>query len=243
MFANRAEAGRRLAGSLAHLAGGRHRRTRPGTRRACRSPTRVARALGAPLDVIVVRKLGRALPARAGHGCGRGGGRARPQPRGGTEPRTSARPSSRPPSSSERMVVAERAQRVSGPGIHASRSKGGRRCSSRTASPPGRPPAGPASWPGRLGADRVVLAAPVGPDGAEKQFLEQRRRGGRASSSRRAFQAVGQVYRDFGADQRRGGLGVTAQARRRPALRAAGTLTEAARQAPDRSLDHLSARW
>ena len=61
MFRNRAEAGRRLAGSLGHLKG-------PDTvvlglpRGGVPVAARVAAALGAPLDVLVVRKLG--LPGR-----------------------------------------------------------------------------------------------------------------------------------------------------------------------------------
>jgi putative phosphoribosyl transferase len=68
LFADRTDAGRRLAGRLGHLAG------TPGLvvvglpRGGVPVAAEVARALGAPLDVIVVRKLG--VPARPELGMG-----------------------------------------------------------------------------------------------------------------------------------------------------------------------------
>ena len=70
MFADRADAGRQLAERLDHLCGqdvvvlGLPRGGVP-------VAFQVAVALRAPLDVIVVRKLGLPIPAGAGHGGGR----------------------------------------------------------------------------------------------------------------------------------------------------------------------------
>jgi predicted phosphoribosyltransferase len=57
-FRDRAEAGRRLAGALRHLAGRRDVLVLGLPRGGVPVASAVARALGAPLDVFVVRKLG-----------------------------------------------------------------------------------------------------------------------------------------------------------------------------------------
>jgi putative phosphoribosyl transferase len=222
MFANRAEAGRRLATSLERLKGpdiivlGLPRGGVP-------VAYEVAKALGAPLDVIVVRKLGVPFQRELAMGAVGEGGvivlnhdvvRAAHISEGEL---ASAE-------LNESLVVGERAQRfragrprLSLEGMTALLVDDGiaTGATARAACLTAR----------AMGAERIVLAAPVGPIGVEKRFA------GAADEvicpeQPPGFQAVGEVYRDFG--QTSDDEVATLLRRRADELRPASTTTPAA---------------
>jgi len=194
MFADRAEAGRALAPSLEHLRG-------PRTvvlglpRGGVPVAYEVATALDAPLDVIVVRKLGApAQPELAMGAVGEGDVvvlnhdvvRAAEV----TEAELAAA------EHAERLVVEERARR-----FRAGRPR--LSLAGRTALlvddgiATGATARAACLVARAMGAERVVLAAPVGPVGVEQRF------GGEADEvvsleQPPGFHAVGEAYRDFG---------------------------------------------
>ena len=145
-FVNRVDAGRRLGERLEHLRGeaivvlGLPRGGVP-------VASEVARALDAPLDVIVVRKLGVPYQPELGMGAiGEDGVRViNDEVVRLTQVSERRSPRSRPVSARS-WNGGSGASAATDPG---SRSRGGPRSSSTTASPPGRPPVPHARWHGR----------------------------------------------------------------------------------------------
>ena len=165
---------------------------------ASRSRSRWRAALGAPLDVIVVRKLGVPVQPELGMGAIGEGGVAGHQRRGGRDRRGS-------PTAEIAAVEAAGAGRARAAGAAVPRRAaprrrwpGGPRSWSTTASPPARPPGPPARSPGRSGAapGRARGAGRAAPGGTS-------RLGGRSPTSWSAcstperFFAIGQCYDDF----------------------------------------------
>ena len=194
-FLDRADAGRRLAALLEHLRGpdvvvvGLPRGGVP-------VAFEVARALGAPLDVIVVRKLGVPFQPELGMGAiGEGGARVVDQAGSGRGRR-------------ERRGVrrrgGQRASRARAPGtavpgcaLPGVRWRGAPWSSSTTASPRGRPPEPPARWPGPRAPTRVVLAVPVAPPESVAMLRRDADEVVCLETPARGFFAIGQFYEDF----------------------------------------------
>ena len=189
VFADRDDAGRRLATRLGHL------RDKPvvvrGLPRGGVPVTfQVAQALGAPLDVIVVRKLGVPFQSELGMGAiGEDGLRV-------INPRSSTRPGYRTTSSRrsrrESRLRCKPALRATGFGGRASRWMGGSPWWSTTASPLGPRPGPPARSPGRRGgagsARRARRAAAKIRTHADELVCMETPRG---------FFAIGQFYAEF----------------------------------------------
>ena len=230
-FIDRADAGRRLATLLEHLRGpdvvvvGLPRGGVP-------VAFEVARALGAPLDVIVVRKLGVPFQPELGMGAiGEGGARVvdeRVVSRGRRERRGVRRrggAASAPSSSAG----------CGGSGVRAPRCpwRGAPSSSSTTASPPGRQPGPPARWPGPRAPPGWCWPSPLHPpesvatlrrDADEVVCLETPAR----------FFAIGRVLRGLHPDERRRGGRPARTRRARPAAdrRPTGVVTATRRGRP-----------
>ena len=194
MFANRAEAGRALAGSLEHLRGA-------GTtvlglpRGGVPVAYEVAKALDAPLDVIVVRKLGVPFQRELAMGAV-GEGDVLVLNHEVVRAAHVSEAELAAAELNERLVVEDRAQRFRAG--HPRLSLAGRTALLVDDGIATGATARAACLVARaMGAVRVVLAAPVGPVGVAKRVAEEADEVV-CLEQPPGFQAVGEVYWDFG---------------------------------------------
>ena len=192
VFADREDAGRRLAARLGHLRGeavvvlGLPRGGVP-------VAFQVAQALGAPLDVVIVRKLGvPSQPELAMGAVGEGGVRIINhqivrEAQVAQDELNAVQARSRPPW--------KPAPRATGPRGRASPWTGGWRWSSMTASPPGPRPVLPARSPGRTGPRGSCSPCPSRRPAGRKNRQGRRRTGLRRTPS--GFFAIGEFYARF----------------------------------------------
>ena len=156
----------------------------------------VARALGAPLDVIVVRKLGVPFQPELGMGAiGEDGVRViNPEVvrLAGVAGNELAAVEAR-----ERAELDRRARRVPGRPAASAARRAGPRSWSTTGSPPGRPPGPPARSPARTAQPGSCSPCRSRrPDGTAR-MAERRRRVRLPRRRPEPFFAIGQFYEDF----------------------------------------------